>query len=163
MGLKGAASYFQHMLATVVLAGLINVICELYIDDIIIWGQTEQEFKERVDLVLERLAKFNITLNPDKVYLGFEQLEVVGYLIDKHGLTFTRDRVDKVLQIEAPVFGKQLKQFVGVANYFHDHIRDYSIIMQPLNHLLKGYEANKAKRISWTQESLTAFERIRGD
>ena len=44
MGLKGAPSYFQQAMATVVLAGLMYVICELYLDDIIVHGKTEDEF-----------------------------------------------------------------------------------------------------------------------
>ena len=35
-GLKGAPSYFHRVMAHVVLAGLVSVICEVYIDDIIV-------------------------------------------------------------------------------------------------------------------------------
>ena len=52
MGLKGAPAYFQAALATIVLAGLIYTICELYIDNIIIYAQREDEFCERFELVL---------------------------------------------------------------------------------------------------------------
>ena len=41
MGLKGAPSHFQQQIQTVVLNGLVGNICELYIDDVIIFGQTE--------------------------------------------------------------------------------------------------------------------------
>jgi hypothetical protein len=33
MGLKGVASYFQRMMASIVLAGLIYITVELYLDD----------------------------------------------------------------------------------------------------------------------------------
>ena len=42
MGLKGAPSYFQQMIATVVLVGLLYHTCELYIDDILIYGAKKQ-------------------------------------------------------------------------------------------------------------------------
>jgi hypothetical protein len=44
MGHKGAPAYFQGVLAAIVLVNLLYVCCELYIDDIIIYGTTEQEF-----------------------------------------------------------------------------------------------------------------------
>ena len=47
MGLKGALAYFQAILVTHVLVGLIYQICELYIDDLIIFGATEDEFCDR--------------------------------------------------------------------------------------------------------------------
>ena len=39
MGLKGAPSYFQREVASI-LGGLIGIICELYFDDLIIFGDT---------------------------------------------------------------------------------------------------------------------------
>ncbi len=76
MGLKGAPAYFQAALATIVLAGLIYTICELYIDDIIIYAQNENDFCERFELVLERCRKFNVTFNPKKVKLDFRKSNI---------------------------------------------------------------------------------------
>ena len=78
MGLKGAPSYFQQMLATIVFAGLIHIIMELYIDDIIVFGSTEEEFLENLEKVLARLKDFGITVNPDKCTFGLEEIEYVG-------------------------------------------------------------------------------------
>ena len=44
LGIKGAPSYCQIVLATVVLVGLLHVICELYIDDIIVHGKWKKSF-----------------------------------------------------------------------------------------------------------------------
>jgi hypothetical protein len=49
MGVKGAPSYFQAALATVVLAGLLHIICELYIDDIIVHGATKVQSYPKKD------------------------------------------------------------------------------------------------------------------
>ncbi len=54
MGLKGAPSYFQREVAKI-LAGLIGSICELYLDDLIVFGETEEEFMANLKLVLDRL------------------------------------------------------------------------------------------------------------
>ena len=61
MGLKGAASFFQKMLATVVLIGLMHRICELYIDDIIMHAQTEDEFMDNLLEIFKRFRKHNVT------------------------------------------------------------------------------------------------------
>ena len=39
-GPKRAPSYFQETMATVVLIGLIHIICEMYIDDCTVFGDT---------------------------------------------------------------------------------------------------------------------------
>ena len=43
-GPKRAPSYFQEIMATVVLTGLIYMICEMYIDDCTVFGDTNTEF-----------------------------------------------------------------------------------------------------------------------
>jgi len=65
MGLKGAPSYFQGILASIVLVTLLYSICELYIDDIIVYGQTEEEFLTNLETVIERLHRYKLIVNPE--------------------------------------------------------------------------------------------------
>ena len=156
MGLKGAAPWFQGILAMVVLLGLIYVACELYIDDLLIFGNTEEEFCSNLDLVLTRLGEYNITVNPDKCELGVEQLEFVGHVVNKEGLTHTREKIEKVLQIPPPEKGKDLKSFLGVVVYVCDHIKNYAMIVHPLHLMLKNY--SRERRLVWTQEAKDALK-----
>jgi len=143
MGLKGAAPWFQDVLASIVLIGLIYFICELYIDDLLVYADTEDEFCKNLDVVLSRLSKHNITVNPDKCELGVPELEFVGHVISSHGLTHTREKIDRVLQIPPPQRGKDLKSFLGVAVYVCDHIQNYAEIVHPLHLMLKDYSRKR--------------------
>jgi hypothetical protein len=60
MGLKTAGSYFQQQIAHTVLLDCIYKCCEVYIDDVIIFGETEEEFLANLRKVFERFAKYNI-------------------------------------------------------------------------------------------------------
>jgi hypothetical protein len=53
MGIKGAAAYFQQVMATFVLVGLVHIICECYQDDILTYGETEEEFEHLLNFVRE--------------------------------------------------------------------------------------------------------------
>ena len=67
-------------MAEYVLHGLIYIICEVYIDDLLIYGRTEEEFLRNVETVFERLREYNVTLNPKKVHLGQQIISFgVGY------------------------------------------------------------------------------------
>ena len=70
MGLKGAPSYFQHVMQSEVLHGLQYDICEIYIDDIIIFADSEEELPENLRKVLERFSKHNISVSPEKCSFG---------------------------------------------------------------------------------------------
>ena len=60
MGLKNAGSYFQRSLCTHVLKELLHSKCELYIDDLIIFGATKEEYLSNLDEVLQRLSLIHI-------------------------------------------------------------------------------------------------------
>jgi transposase InsO family protein len=159
MGIKRAGGWFQGTLATVVLVSVMYLMCELYIDDLIIHAQTEEEFCKRLDTVLTKLQERGITVNPDKCVLGVGKLEFVGHTIDKDGLHFTREKIEKVLQIPEPTVGKQLKSFLGVAVWFIEHIEHYSDLARPLHQMLKDYD--KKRVLKWTEEGRTAFHALK--
>jgi hypothetical protein len=73
MGLKSAGSYFQHVMSSSVLGGMIYTMLELYIDDCIIFASSEDELVDRVDKFLTRVIEHNITVNPDKTRMGLER------------------------------------------------------------------------------------------
>jgi hypothetical protein len=64
MGLKGAASDFQRMMASKVLAGMLCSIVELYLDDILVYASDEGKYIVRLRGVFDRVRQHNITLNP---------------------------------------------------------------------------------------------------
>ena len=159
MDLKWAPSYFQGELASTVLRGLLYHICELYIDDIIVFGNTKAEFLTNVELVFQRLRKHRLTVNPEKCSLGMPEVEFVGHTIDERGMSFSREKIDKVLNIPEPVLGKELKSFLGVAGYFHRHIRDYAVVTKPLTKMIEGYE--RTRRLIWSEQGRAAFREIK--
>jgi len=124
MGLKNATAYFQKVMATVVLCGIIYLICELYIDDVFVFGKDDAEFIANLRLVFERMRKHNITLNPKKVELGQDHIEFVGHVINADGISFSGEKRDKVLNFPLPTKAKQLMGFIGLVNYFRDHVSD---------------------------------------
>lgn len=70
MGLVNAASYFQRFISVVVLAGLMYSAVEAYIDDVIIYGQDEDDFVKNVEAVFLRFDKHGIKVNPKKIKFG---------------------------------------------------------------------------------------------
>ena len=159
MGVKGAPSYFQRIMGTEVLGGLIMVICELYLDDIIVFGSNDDEFIYRLECVLQRFQTRGITLNPSKCRLGLTEVTYVGHLINEHGIHFTRERLDSVINFPKPKTQKHLKSFLGLANWFRDHVNHHSTIVKPLNEMLKNY--SKSRRLQWSTEAESAFETIK--
>ncbi len=80
--------------------------------------------------------KFNITLNPKKCYFGLTEVEFVGHVLKNYGVRFSTEKRSKVLDFALPVKQKQLKSFLGLVNYFRDHVKDFSNKVKPLNDIM---------------------------
>ena len=76
-----------------------------------------------LEQVLARFQKYRITVNPDKGEFGKKEVDYVGHHFSQEGVSHNRERIHKVLQIQKPQTSTQLKSFLGVAEYFHDHIQ----------------------------------------
>ena len=159
MGITSAPSHFQRVIATEVLAGLIGIICMLYIDDIIIFGDTEETFLENLEQVLMRLDKHGITVNPDKCSFGLEEIEYVGHTISANGIHFTRSKLDSVMNFQKPMTQKGMKGFIGLVNYFRDHVANSSVITAPLEEMVKPY--NPKSKLEWTPERESKYEEVK--
>ena len=92
MGLKGSGPYFQRSMASVVLAGLVYIICEIYIDDVLIHGRSEEDFLANLRKVLDRLRAFNVAANQKKTKLRLSEVEYGGHVVSSEGTSFTDEK-----------------------------------------------------------------------
>ena len=155
MGLQPAASYFQYCMLMIVLAGLAYDICEGYIDDIIVHGQSEEDLLTNLRRVFERCRRYRIAFNPKKSKIGLDRIEWVGHQLDAEGLHFTSEQLSEVAQFPTPIGAKGLRSFLGLANYFRDHVRYYASMEAPLRAVLT--HADRTKKFIWTTAAETAF------
>ena len=102
MGLKRSGPYLQRSMASVVLAGLVYIICEIYIDDVLIHGRSEEDFLVNLRKVLDRRRQFNVAANPKKTKLGLSEVEYVGHVVSSEGTSFADEKKLKVLDFLLP-------------------------------------------------------------
>jgi hypothetical protein len=79
-------------------------------------------------------------------------------VIDKTGLSFSREKIDDVLATPKPETHKQMKSFLGLCVQFKDHIDRYSDIVKPLHQMIPNYKTVTAhKKLVWTQQTESCF------
>ena len=159
MGLKGAGQYFQRVMSSTVLNGLVNRICELYIDDVLISGETEDEYLTNVRSVFQRLKDFNVVIHPKKAKLGLSTLEYVGHTVDKEGLHFSEEKRLEILNFPKPTNMKHVQMFLGLANYYRDHVPHITELLAPLREMILDYD--KRKKVVWNEKRELAFEKAK--
>ena len=162
MGLKGAGSYFQMQMVKI-FEDLLYHILEIYLDDILIFADTKDELVERTLIVLEILKKHNITVNPEKVKMGLTEVEYVGHLIDRHGISFTEDKKKKVLEFRLPEKAHEMKSFLGLCSQYRDHVPQYAQLSAPLHDMIAGYTKKSRQKLQWTDELLRTYETFKSN
>jgi hypothetical protein len=79
----------------IVLAGLFYVICEGYIDDIIVHGQDDSDLLVNLRQVFERCRQYRIAFNPKKSKIGLDRIDWVGHQLDAESI-YTSPRSSSV-------------------------------------------------------------------
>ena len=154
-GLKNGPSYFQQTMSRV-LNGIVGAGCEVFIDDIVVYGRNNAEFVCNLRRVFERLRQYRLRVKGSKCRIGQAQVEYLGHLVDGTGVSLTAIRKQGVQDIRAPKTTAQLKSFLGLVSYFRTFVRDYANIASPLHAL-----CSPKRPFRWDEEHHQAFERLK--
>ena len=159
-GPRRAPSYFQEMMATIVLNGLMYTKCEMYLDDCIVFARGQEEFLERLERVFRRFRCFGLLLKAKKCRFGMTQIDYVGRQISSQGLSMSKEKIESVLNFPKPMNLTSLRSLLGLANYFRNFVPFHANIVDPLQRMITP-QGKKKSLIEWTDESDKAFFRIR--
>ena len=159
-GNSGAVAHFQFQMATVILAGLIDKCCLVYLDDIIIFGETLDKFLSNISEVLNRLRAFDLLVKASKIKCG-TQLQFLGHIVSGMGLAMSDERKAALNQIQRPHTVQALQSFLGVANYFRDHVQGQSKLTRRLTAMIGPKSNSKRSAVAWTPETIRDFEDLK--
>src|SRR5690606_35217683 len=158
-GLANAPATFQNMINSI-LRDLLDQGVIAYLDDILIYTETEEEHTRLVREVLERLYKAGLAINPKKSVFHTKEVEFLGYIIGPDGVKMSPKKVETVLQWQPPWSVKDVQSFMGFANFYRRFIKNFSGIAKTITDLTK--DANdKSKEFVWTKEADKSFELLK--
>lgn len=152
-GLRNAAQSFQRFMDEV-LRGLDFCFC--YIDDILIASASQEEHLHHLRAIFQRLQNHGIIINPAKCIFGVSQVRFLGYTVTAQGTTPLHEKVAAILDYPQPQTAKQLRQFLGMLNFYRRFLPDAARIQAPLHDLLQGNVKGKTP-IQWPPHAQDAF------
>lgn len=154
-GLKGAPSTFQRLMNSV-LTGVQGIKCLVYLDDIVIFGETLQIHNDKLRDVFGRMRKHNLKLQPDKCEFLRKEVFYLGHVITSDGVKPDERKVEAVKNFPVPTTTQKLKGFLGLAGYYRRFIPNFSKIAKPLTELLK-----KNTPYVWDERADSAFNTLK--
>lgn len=150
-GLKNAPQTFQRFMNS--LFRELDFVF-VYIDDVFIASRTEEEHRIHLAIVFKILSDNGLTINLDKCQFNKTEIRFLGHLVNKDGFSPLMDKVDAVVSFPKPTSKRQLRRFLGMANFYRCFQKGIAPVAQPLFTLLSG----KSKDIIWTDTTTAAFE-----
>ena len=155
MGLTNACATFQRVMNKV-LEGYLDEFCLVYLDDIIISSDNEEDHLKHVQRVIERLRKYNMKIKLSKCKFARTRIEYLSHIIENGELKTNPDKIIAVSNTPRPKNVKQLQSFLGLVSYYRKFIKNCSTIASPLIQLTQ-----KDSTFVWTTECETAFQILR--
>jgi transposase InsO family protein len=154
-GISPAPELF-HRIVTDVIGGLDGVMH--FVDDILIWGDTQEEHDRRLKAVLERFREVNFTFNPQKCDFSKTEVMFLGHLVNGQTVQPNSDKVAIIRQFPTPENADEVRRLLGVATYISRFIPRFSAKTAKLCDLLKADAA-----FTWEAEHQQAFELIKAE
>ena len=136
MGLKSSPSVFQA-LVTKVLRNILFTYALCYIDDVLIMSSSPEEHCEHLREVFDRFRQAKLRLNGPKSKFARGRVLYLGHVLSKAGIAPDASKVSLIKEHPVPQNTKQLRSFLGIANYYRRFIKDFSIKTAHLRSLLK--------------------------
>ena len=132
-GITSAPEFYQKRMSHI-LSGLPGVVC--MIDDILVFGQSQQEHDQRLDSVLKRLTKVGITLNSGKCEFSKRSVRFLGHVIDEAGIHPDPGKIQAIQKLPVPTNVTELRRFLGMVTYLSKFSPNLSQKVKPLRDLL---------------------------
>lgn len=139
-GLRNAGQSFQRFIDAV-LRGLPFVYA--YIDDLLVPSASEREHLQHLQQLFHRLTDYGVIINPQKCEFEVFSLSFLGHLIDKEGIRPLPEKVQSIVDYQAPTSLRKLREFLGLINFYRRFVPHCAEIAQPLTDVLRNKNKKK--------------------
>ncbi|KAG2975179.1 hypothetical protein PC118_g14104 [Phytophthora cactorum] len=135
---------------------------QTYFDNIFVHSRAEhgksdvENHVEHLRAVLECMRTNKLYGNLDKCIFGAEEIPFLGCFIGKRGLRADPAKVKVIVEWPVPKNQKDLRKWLGLANYLHKYSANYAEMARPLSNLLK-----KDAPWCWEVEHDEAFQAVK--
>ncbi|XP_033139445.1 uncharacterized protein LOC117131303 [Brassica rapa] len=104
----------------------------LFIDDILIYSRSEEEHKEHLRMVLERLRDRKLFAKLSKCRFWKSEIGFLGHRVSKEGVSVDPEKIEVIQKWPCPTLVTEIRRFPGLAGYYQKFLQAFSSIAKPL-------------------------------
>jgi len=159
-GLKNAPATFNRMVSN--LFRPYRAFVQSYFDDLFVHSKAEAG-KTALETHLEHLEKIFQIMKENKLYANLkkcifcaDEIPVLGCFVGVNGVRLDPEKIKAISEWPVPSSVKDLRKFLGLANYLHKYTKNHAHLVHPLTNLLR-----KDSPWSWDDKQQAAFDALK--
>lgn len=155
-GMKTSPAIFQRILNNIIRKhGLLKFVGN-YIDDILIFSKNFEEHLEHLGKLLHAITEKGFRLKFSKCTFASDTVNYLGHIIKYNTVTPMKDNLKAIRNFPTPTTQKNIRQFLGKINFYHEYVPKIAVTLEPLHNLLR-----KGQKFIWSQECQNVFDYLK--
>ena len=124
----------------------------VFVDDILIYYQSEWEHKDHFRIILQLLRDHRLYAKFSKCEFWLIDVRFLRHVVSVSGVSVDPEKVEVVMSWERPKSVLEIRSFLGLAGYYRRFIKDFSRLAAPMMRLTR-----KEVKFDWDDRCEEAF------
>ncbi|KAA0033012.1 pol protein [Cucumis melo var. makuwa] len=154
-GLTNAPAVFMDLMNRV-FREFLDTFVIVFIDDILIYSETEAEHEEHLPMVLQTLRDNKLYAKFLKCEFWLKQVSFLGHVVSKDGVSVDPTKIEAVTSWPRPSTVSEVRNFLGLAGYYRRFVENFSRIATPLTQLTR-----KRAPFVWSKACEDSFQNLK--
>jgi hypothetical protein len=129
--LTNAHAHFMYLMNSVFMPELDKFVV-VFIDDILIYSKSEEEYAQHLWVILQQLRDHQLYAKFSKCAFWLKEVPFLGHVISAEGIAVDPSKVQEVLDWKSPKSVTQIRSFLRLAGYYRWFIPNFSKIAKPM-------------------------------
>src|SRR6266550_3576014 len=128
-------------------------------DYILVFSKNEEQHKEHVGRILEKLGENKLSLKPEKCWFDKKEIEFLGVFISKDSIKMDKAKVRAILDWQEPKNKREVQQFLGFVNFYRRFVEGFAKIAKPLTKLTGKEEWEWTKQQKEAEQNYEIYDK----
>lgn len=154
-GLTNAPAAFMDMMNRIFKKHLDKFVI-VFIDDILIYSKSEEEYAEHLRIALKILRKEKLYAKFSKCEFLLQEVQFLGHVVNNEGIKVDPAKIESIMNWERPKSPTKVRSFMGLAGYYRRFVKDFAKIASPLTKLTR-----KNEKYEWNDKCEESFQELK--